>query len=117
MTRREWERLCDRCGRCCVVKEREGRGGRVRYTDEACPHLDAARGRCTCYAERRTLVPDCVDLYGCDARELRWLPSHCAYRRLAEGHGLPTWHPLVSGRRGSVRDAGMSMRDRARPGG
>ena len=32
-----------------------------------------------------------------------------AYRLLFEGEDLPSWHPLVSGRRDSVQRAGLSI--------
>ena len=44
--------------------------------------------------------------------ELAFMPTTCAYRLLAQGEDLPWWHPLVSGKRGTVYQAGMSVRHR-----
>jgi len=112
LTRAQWERLCDGCAMCCVHKTREARTGRIGYTAIACDHLNLRTLRCQCYATRRRRVPDCVDLFGKDHRTFRWLPAHCAYRRLSEGLPLPAWHPLLTGRRASTRQAGMSALNR-----
>jgi hypothetical protein len=37
------------------------------------------------------------------------MPETCAYRRLARGEGLPLWHPLITGTRKSVEDAGVAV--------
>jgi uncharacterized cysteine cluster protein YcgN (CxxCxxCC family) len=105
----EWEALCDGCARCCLHKL-EGPRGELHYTSVACRLLDLESCRCRCYAARGELVPGCLDL----RRDLHgrwgWLPPTCAYRLLAEGQELPSWHPLVSGRCGSVHESGISVR-------
>src|ERR1700678_4095088 len=62
MTRAEWESLCDGCGRCCLHKLRDDETGAVWWTNVSCRLLDTTACRCTHYAERRRLVPDCVRL-------------------------------------------------------
>ena len=115
MTDAEWESLCDGCARCCLIKLEDADTSEVHYTSLACNLLDIDRCRCTGYPRRHELVPDCIHFTPELAATLSWLPDTCAYRLLAEGLDLPAWHPLVSGRRESVHEAGISVRGRAIP--
>ncbi|MDX2144333.1 MAG: YcgN family cysteine cluster protein [Rhodospirillaceae bacterium] len=112
MTDREWESLCDGCGKCCLHKVRTKRGA-VKITNVACRLLDLHQCRCTNYPKRKALVPDCVVLTPESVPTLDWLPTTCAYKLVSAGEDLPTWHPLRSGNDESVHGAGISVRGRA----
>jgi len=115
MSRPEWESLCDGCARCCLIKLQDADTDVVSYTDVACKLLDTDSCRCTKYAARSKLVPDCITLTPENLRELSWMPSTCAYRLIAEGQDLYWWHPLVSGDPETVHLAGVSVRNRCIP--
>ena len=112
MTAREWESLCDGCGKCCLVKLEDVCTGQVSYTDVACGLLNIDTCRCCDYRNRARRVPDCVKLSPAAVNEFEWLPSTCAYRLLAEGKDLPNWHPLISGDPATVHQAGVSVKGR-----
>lgn len=112
MTSQEWESLCDGCAQCCLAKIEDVDTAEVHYTDVVCRFLDTGKCRCTEYARRTELVPDCVRLTPENLDQLPWMPPTCAYRLLAEGQPLPAWHPLVSGDPKSVHAAGISVRGR-----
>lgn len=113
MTREEWEQLCDGCGRCCLNKLEDEDTGKFLYTRAACKLLDLGTCRCTDYANRAARVPDCVTLTPDNIGSLGWLPRTCAYRLLDEGKPLAWWHPLLSGRAETVREAGISVTEEA----
>lgn len=108
MSPREWESLCDGCGQCCRVLLIDDDDD-VYETSACCRLFDPAARRCTRYQERFALVPDCVKVTPANVGQLDFMPESCAYRRLHEGRGLASWHPLVSGRRESVAEAGVAV--------
>lgn len=112
LTRREWEALCDGCGRCCLVKLEDEDTGKIHFTDVACKLFDSGTCRCRDYARRARKVHDCVKLTPENVGQIPWLPPTCAYRLRREGRDLPDWHPLVSGDPDSVRRAGISCHDK-----
>jgi uncharacterized protein len=102
MTRKEWESLCDGCGKCCLHKLEDEESGEVFYTRVVCEYLDQEQCRCTVYGKRRKLVPDCVVLTSKNLEDLSWMPGTCAYRLLHENKPLPLWHPLITGNRDAI---------------
>ncbi len=112
MSRPEWESICDHCGKCCLNKLEDESDGTVYYTDIACDLLDAESCQCGDYANRETLVPDCVRLTMDNLDDLYWMPPSCAYRLLHEGNDLPEWHHLVTGDKNSIHRVGESIAGR-----
>lgn len=84
----EWENLCDGCARCCVVKLEDEDTGEVYYTDVACRYLNLETGRCTDYANRSTINPECVTLSRKNLEIMEIMPSTCAYRLMHEGRTI-----------------------------
>ncbi len=85
----EWEALCDGCGRCCVIKLEDEDTGKVHYTNVACRYLDTETCRCTDYANRCSINPECVKLSPKDLSILDIMPTTCAYRLKHENR--PPW--------------------------
>jgi len=114
LTSKEWENLCDGCGRCCLVKLEDEDSGKIYFTDIACKLFNADTCRCADYAHRSRKVRDCIKLTPEKVRALSWLPPTCAYRLIAEGRDLAWWHPLVSGSAKTVHEVGVSVQGRIR---
>jgi len=110
LSNKEWESLCDGCGRCCLIKLEDETSGKLYYTSIVCAYLDLANCRCTDYAKRSLRQPDCIKLSKDNIDKLEWMPKTCAYRLLAAGKDLKSWHPLLSGSNDSVHEAGVSVR-------
>jgi len=109
----EWESLCDGCGLCCYRKYITGYGKRekIHYTRVACDLLDLKTGKCRDYENRFKIIKDCLQLTKNNVSQFDWLPETCAYRLVYEGKPLPDWHPLISGRKESVGEAGIMIKN------
>lgn len=95
-TEEEWEAVCMNCGKCCLFKLEDEDCGEIYYTNVVCRYFDKEHCRCNCYQERCRLVPTCLKLTKDNVDKIGWMPQSCAYRRLAEGKGLPEEHPLLN---------------------
>jgi uncharacterized cysteine cluster protein YcgN (CxxCxxCC family) len=84
--------------------------GEIIPTRVSCKLFDQQLCRCKDYENRKVHVPDCIKLTPWNIDDLMWMPKSCAYRRIHEGRGLASWHPLVSGDPESVHKAGVSIR-------
>lgn len=109
MSREEWESLCDGCARCCLVKLEDEDSKELYTTSIVCDYLDLGSCQCRVYNERTQLVPDCMQITQENIHQLYFMPQSCAYRLLSEGKSLPDWHPLLSGDRQSVYEAGIAV--------
>jgi len=124
MTRVEWESLCDGCGKCCLHKlidddaheqmvdtDRIWDSEELHFTSVACRYLNEKKCECTVYSQRTHLVPSCVKLTQDNLEQVFYMPPSCSYRRLQEGRGLPSWHPLLNkGKKSKMHQQGMSVR-------
>lgn len=110
LSTKEWEALCDGCGKCCLNKLEDEDSGEVALTRVACRLLDDETCKCTQYPIRHQFVPECIVLKpeNLDSHAY-WMPQTCAYRLLWQGKPLYDWHPLISGDPDSVHKAGVSV--------
>ncbi|MEW2911206.1 YcgN family cysteine cluster protein [Leisingera sp. JC11] len=111
MSQKEWEALCDGCGKCCLNKLEDEETGEVALTRVACRLLDDSTCRCAQYPIRHQFIPECIVLKPDNLdTHAYWMPETCAYRLLWQGKPLPDWHPLLTGTPESVHEAGVSVR-------
>jgi uncharacterized cysteine cluster protein YcgN (CxxCxxCC family) len=69
--------------------------------------------RCSCYAQRTKLVPECLVVTLDNPDSIAHAPKTCAYRLLAEGKPLYDWHPLIAGNQQAMIDAQISIHNKA----
>jgi uncharacterized protein len=110
LSSKEWEQLCDGCGRCCLKKIQDEETTELYWTRVSCRYLDEASCQCTNYEQRTTLVPTCLNVKEMYRQNSTWMPSTCAYRLRAENKSLFSWHPLLTGTRETVESAGISVK-------
>lgn len=129
MNEQEWESLCDGCAKCCLHKFIDDENvtqvqstdyiqqdEKIHYTNIACALLNTKTCACTKYQQRTKLVPECVKLTKANLQDIFFMPNSCSYRRLYEGRGLPSWHPLLNnGKKSAMHKAGMSVRGKTVP--
>jgi hypothetical protein len=113
MNSQEWESLCDGCGRCCLNKLEDEDTGEVYYTNISCKLLDLQKCSCKDYDNRKVSMPDCMILTADNVAALEIMPSTCAYGLLHLGKPLPEWHPLITGKKESVAEAGLTIKGKA----
>lgn len=112
LSKKEWELLCDGCGKCCLNKI--SLRNKVYFTNARCRFLDPTTCLCQIYEHRFKKVSDCRDInLNTVLTDPEILPKTCAYRLLSQGKDLPDWHPLISGDANSVHQAGQSLYGRA----
>jgi uncharacterized cysteine cluster protein YcgN (CxxCxxCC family) len=124
MSESEWEGICDGCAKCCLHKfidddnveeqtftDHLDPEENIHYTNIVCSLLNTKSCQCTKYDQRTTLVPECVKLTKENLKDIFFMPPSCSYRRLYEGRGLPSWHPLLNkGKKAKMHQQGMSVR-------
>ena len=108
----EWESLCDKCGKCCVIKLEDFDTQEVHYTNVSCKLLCEKSASCKDYKNRKSIVSDCIILSPDNLHDLKWMPETCAYKLLNEGKELPYWHPLFSGNDKEIVNSGNSVKNR-----
>ena len=112
MNENEWESLCDKCGKCCVIKLEDFDTQEVHYTNVSCKLLCEKSASCKDYKNRKSIVSDCIILSPDNLNDLKWMPETCAYKLLNEGKELPYWHPLLSGNDKEIVNSGNSVKNR-----
>ena len=112
MNENEWESLCDKCGKCCVIKLEDFDTQEVYYTNVSCKLLCEKSASCKDYKNRKSIVSDCIILSPDNLKDLKWMPETCAYKLLNEGKKLPYWHPLLSGNDKDIVNSGNSVKNR-----
>lgn len=109
LNKHEWESLCDRCGKCCLIKLEDIDTGEIELTNISCKLLCTKTCKCLKYKSRKKVVEDCIKLTYHNLIDLKWMPKTCSYVLISQGKKLPSWHHLISGDYNSVHTSGNSV--------
>jgi hypothetical protein len=94
-SKKEWEALCDRCGKCCLIKLEDE--DTLYFTNVSCKLLCTKTAKCLDYKNRKKKVKECVILTYQNLDALNWMPDTCAYKLIYQNKDLPKWHYLKTG--------------------
>ena len=111
-SKREWEALCDRCGKCCVIKLEDIDTSTIYYTNISCKLLCPKTAKCQDYLNRTKMVKDCLVLSYKNLKMLDWMPKTCSYKLINEGKNLPSWHYLIYGDFSKMKKQNKSVHDK-----
>ena len=112
LSKEEWEALCDRCGKCCVIKLEDVDTSKIHYTNVSCKLLCTKTAKCKNYVNRKNFVKDCVVLSYNNIELLNWMPETCSYKLIYQGKDLPEWHHLIHGNFEKMLKEKKCVRDR-----
>jgi uncharacterized cysteine cluster protein YcgN (CxxCxxCC family) len=104
ISREEWEKICDNCGKCCLLKLQDEDSDEIFYTNVICRYYDLDKCRCSVYEKRCELVPECVRLDENNVSKIEWMPKTCAYRRLFDANFVAKPQKKLKGRVVSQKD-------------
>lgn len=107
---KEWESLCDGCGKCCSHKFIDEETDDLYFTSITCELFDHEKCQCSDYKNRISRVSTCLKISVNTPEVFQWLPHTCAYSLIFKGLDLPSWHHLVSGNKDMVHQDGHSVR-------
>lgn len=89
LSEQEWESICDRCGKCCLVSLQDIDSGEIYHTNILCRYYDIENKLCKVYDKRCQLVPNCLKLDKNNVNKLPFMPKTCAYRALFDKNYKP----------------------------
>ena len=98
LSEQEWESICDRCGKCCLVSLQDIDSGEIYHTNILCRYYDIENKLCKVYDKRCQLVPNCLKLDKTNVDKLPFMPKTCAYRALFDKNYKPQPLKPLNGR-------------------
>lgn len=79
--RKDWDSLCNRCGKCCYSRSAWAKGKVAIHYDSPCENLDVETHLCKVYKDRFRKCNHCGKVNLFVALFHPTLPNDCAYRQ------------------------------------